>query len=171
MNDATADVKMLVDERSIEQLMVRYIDRVDANDPVGAAACFTPDGVGIYWGEYQGRDAIALRLAGILDAFTATSHHLSNVAIRLDGDTATATAYVYAFHRRVEDHSALHVWGRWVDRLARTAEGWRFAHREVVIVGRLGDHPPAVNEEKRLVGHPGRLERQGPLNLGSSPRH
>ena len=40
----------LVEARAIEQLMIRYIDRVDANDPVGAASCFTEDGVGIYSG-------------------------------------------------------------------------------------------------------------------------
>lgn len=156
---ATSDMAMLLDEREIEQLMVHYIDRVDANDPVGAAACFTPDGIGIYWGEYQGREAIASRLREILDAFTATSHHLSNVAIQVDGDVATAQSYVYAFHRTVEDRSQLHVWGRWIDRLMRTQEGWRFAHREVLLVGRVGDHPAAVEEDDRLGGHPGRLVR------------
>jgi uncharacterized protein (TIGR02246 family) len=159
MGDRDVDVAMLLDEREIEQLMVRYIDRVDANDPVGAAACFAPDGIGIYWGEYRGRDAIATRLAEILDAFLATSHHLSNVAVEVDGDTARAMSYVYAFHTRTGDHSHLHVWGRWIDRLVRTDEGWHFAHRAVVLIGRLGDHPTAIDEDDRLVGHPGRLQR------------
>ena len=159
MSITTSETALLLDEREIEQLMVHYIDRVDANDPVAAAECFAPDGLGIYWGEYRGREAIATRLGSILEAFSATSHHLSNVAIRLDGDTATSQAYVYAFHRRVEDHSPLHVWGRWVDELARTEEGWRFTRREVVLVGRMGDHPSTIEEDHSLVGHPGRLHR------------
>ena len=65
MDDAAA-IRELLEARAIEQLMIRYIDRVDANDPVGAAACFAEDGVGIYWGEYRGRAAIAERLGGIL---------------------------------------------------------------------------------------------------------
>lgn len=151
-------MKELLDEREIYRLMVHYIDRVDANDPAGAAQCFTEDGIGIYWGEYQGREAIAVRLGGILDVFSATSHHLSNVAITLDGDRATSLAYVYAFHRRIEDHSPLHVWGRWIDELERTADGWRFSRREVALVGRMGDHPGTIREDV-LPGHPGRLVR------------
>lgn len=63
-----AALQELIHARAIEQLMIRYIDRVDANDSVAAAACFTEDGVGIYWGEYVGRAAIAERLheAGVV---------------------------------------------------------------------------------------------------------
>src|SRR5436190_3261294 len=71
-------IQQLLDERDIVRLMTRYADRIDANDPVGSAACFATDGVGDYWGEHQGREAIAARLAGILDAFSCTSHHLTN---------------------------------------------------------------------------------------------
>ncbi len=34
----------MLEARAIEQLMIRYIDRVDANDPAEAAACFADDG-------------------------------------------------------------------------------------------------------------------------------
>lgn len=149
-------IQTLTDERDIHRLMVHYADRIDANDPAGAAACFTPDGVGIYWGEYRGRQAIAERLAGILDAFTVTSHHLSNAAIDVAGDQATSLSYVYAFHRRASDDSPLHVWARWVDRLERTGEGWRFARREVARVGRVSAE---AEEPIDFEGHPGRLDR------------
>jgi len=150
-------IQMLIDERDIRRLMVHYADRIDANDPVGAADCFTPDGTGIYWGEYRGREAIAARLAEILDAFTVTSHHLSNEAIDVTGDHAVALSYVYAFHRRVSDDSPLHVWARWVDRLERTDEGWRFARREVARVGRISAEAEGPVD---FEGHPGRLHRQ-----------
>ena len=83
----------LLDLRAIEQLMVRYADRIDANDPQGAAASFAEGGIGKYWGECRGRKEIAARLGKILDLFSATSHHLSNVRIHLDGDQATAMSY------------------------------------------------------------------------------
>ena len=83
-------IRELLDLRAIEQLMVRYADRIDANDPEGAAACFAQDGIGNYWGKFQGRNEITARLSKILDRFSATSHHLTNVNIRLDGNRATA---------------------------------------------------------------------------------
>lgn len=150
-------VRELVEARAIEQLMIRYVDRIDANDPVGAAACFAPDGVGDYWGRYEGREAIAERLAGILDQFSATSHHLSNVGCRIDGDRATALSYVYAFHRYRDTNEPFHVWGRWVDELVKLDGQWLFAQREVHLVGsyRMGDR----HADRVHPGHPGRLDR------------
>jgi len=147
----------LLDFRAIEQLMVRYADRIDANDPEGAAACFAEDGIGKYWGECRGRKEIAARLGKILDLFSSTSHHLSNVSIHLDGDRATAMSYVYAFHRMADTGDPLHYWGRWVDRLVRVDEGWRFAEREVVGIGSI--EPNDARRDRAQPGHPGRLER------------
>ena len=153
-------VQELIDIHAIQQLMVRYADRIDANDPQGAAACFAEDGVGKYWGVYNGREEISYVLSRILEMFSATSHHLSNTKISLDGDQATAVSYVYAFHRMVDTNEPMHYWGRWVDRLKRTDEGWLFAEREVVGVGSIepesfqADGPTSV-----LPGHPGRLQR------------
>ena len=158
--DLTAALERMLAERAIERLMADYAAAIDADDPVGAAACFAPDGVGDYWGEEQGREAIAARLTEILDAFTATSHHLSNIRIELgdDPDRATAQSYVYAFHRRRSDGTSFHSWGRWVDELVRLDEGWRFARRSVVGVG--GYEPGDPRRDRPFPGHPGRLERR-----------
>lgn len=150
-------VRELLDAHDIEQLMIHYIDRIDANDPHGAAECFTSDGIGIYWGEYQGHAAIAERLTGILDGFTATSHHLTNVQPVVTGDTATSLAYVYAFHRRTGSGDWLHVWGRWIDELRRENGQWRFARREVALVGSM--LPGDTEHDRAHPGHPGRLVR------------
>jgi len=148
-------IQELLDLRAIEQLMVHYADRIDANDPEGAAACFAEDGIGNYWGKFQGRKAIAARLTKILKMFSATSHHLSNVSIQLDGDRATSMAYVYAFHRMADTNDPMHYWGRWVDRLVRLDEGWRFAEREVVGIGSI--EPDGAGRTRKQPGHPGRL--------------
>jgi hypothetical protein len=109
----------LLDLRAIEQLMVRYADRIDANDPQGAAASFAEGGIGKYWGECRERKEIAAR--------PLRSHEPSpvNVRIHLDGDQATAMSYVYAFHRLADTGDPLHDWGRWVDRLVRV--DWELA--------------------------------------------
>lgn len=155
---STDRIQQLIDERDILNLMIRYADRIDANDPIGSAACFAPDGIGHYWGEFQGREAIAARLAGILDAFLCTSHHLTNWLIDIDGDRATAQSYVYAFHRRRKDELPFWVSARWIDQIVRTPdEGWLFARREVAVVGSV----VAQDMERTLAhpNHPGRLDR------------
>ena len=154
MDDA---LRELVEARAIEQLCIRYLDRIDANDPDGAAACFAREGVGVYWGDYQGRAAIAERLAGILDGFNATSHHISNIAPVIEGDRATCQSYVYAFHRRAETNEPFHYWGRWVDELVKEDGAWCFARREVV---GIGSYSPGDTQKDRVhPGHPGRLDR------------
>ena len=155
MSTNTDAITELIEARAIEQLMIRYIDRIDANDPAGAAACFAEDGIGVYWGEYRGREAIAERLTGILEVFTATSHHLTNVAPVINGDTATSLAYVYAFHRRVGSGDYLHVWGRWVDQLKKVDGQWLFARREVRLVGSF--LPGDAEHSREHPGHPGRI--------------
>ena len=157
--DRQAELNEMLDHFAIKKLMVRYAERIDANDPAGAAACFAPDGIGHYWGEYQGRAAITERLTGILDQFAATSHHLSNVMLDVDGDSATGLSYVYAFHRYVPSLEPLHVWGRWVDRIVRIDGEWLFARREVSLVGRMepGDPPLDIPYANAFPGHPGRM--------------
>ena len=145
----------MIEARAIEQLMIRYIDRVDANDPAGVAACFAEGGLGVYWGDYIGREAIAERLGEILAGFTATSHHLSNVAPVITGDSATSQAYVYAFHRRAGGSGDyLHYWGRWVDELRKIDGQWLFTRREVVGVGTMV--PDDAERDRPHPGHPGR---------------
>lgn len=144
----------IIDKQDIQDLMIHYAERIDAKDPAGAAACFAADGIGVYWGDYKGPEAIAERLTGILEPFSATSHHLSNVQIKLDGETATVLSYVYAFHRFAETNEAMHYWGRWVDELRKDLGRWRFTRREVVGVGRMG---AGEDDPGRIPGHPGRL--------------
>ena len=128
----------LSDIKAIENLMVHYADRIDAKDAEGAAACFTEDGIGHYWGDYKGRKEIAECLTTILQMFKHTSHHLSNMNINLNGNRATAKSYVYAFHRMAASNKPMHFWGRWVDRLVKINNNWYFEEREVVTIDSIG---------------------------------
>jgi uncharacterized protein (TIGR02246 family) len=129
---------LLLAEREIQRLCVRYLDRVDARDAEGAAALFAQDAVADYLTgrPYEGRAAIARVLDRILAQFERTSHHLSNHSadVDLDAGTATAVSYVYAFHRLAGSGAPWHFWGRHVDRLRRVDGVWLLAERHLVAI-------------------------------------
>ena len=61
-------------------------------------------------------------------ARTFVRHHITNPLIEVDGDAATARSYFTVYSNNGPDHA-----GTYNDRLVRTVEGWRFAHRQVRI--------------------------------------
>jgi hypothetical protein len=92
----------------------------------------------------------------VLAQYDRTSHHLSNVRIDLDGDRAEVVAYVYAFHRLVEDPDRLwHLWARMVDTLVRTEDGWLITDHVLYGVDSDPDWEKVSRDWYR--GHPGRL--------------
>ncbi|MEE8601455.1 nuclear transport factor 2 family protein [Euzebya tangerina] len=119
-------VQELLDQRAIEQVFVRYFDRVDAKDHEGAAALFAEDcEFDIMTGQVVlGRERYARLLRAVLAQYGATSHAVSNFLIRVDGDVAHSVAYVHAVHRMVEDGRIWQLWARIEDDLERRDEGW-----------------------------------------------
>jgi hypothetical protein len=79
---------------------------------------------------------------------------------------ATSQAYVYAFHRRRSDGLPFWVSARWIDQIVKTEdEGWRFARREVAVVGRVLVQD--IDADLDHPNHPGRLDR--PLGVWPIP--
>ena len=151
-------LQLLIDERAIEQTIYRYYERIDANDPPGAVACFMEDAVGKWpWGEFRGRKAISEMVTKILNTFSTTSHHLSNISISRQDNTATLFSYVYTFHRMVDSGEPMHFWGRIIIRSVKTKEGWLFAEYEAIGVGSI--EPDGADRKRNWPGHPGRLTR------------
>lgn len=153
-------VQELVDARAIEQVWVRYFDRVDADDPVGAVADFAVDArVEIMTGKvYAGRDAYARALGRVLAQYELTSHHVSNFAIQRSGpDAATMSAHVYAYHRLRETGEPWHLWARIVDDLERTEGGWVVVQH--VLHGVDSDPRWDKVDASWYRGHPGRRIR------------
>jgi uncharacterized protein (TIGR02246 family) len=153
------DLQSLVDERALERLLVEYFDRIDANDPEGAARLFAENvEVEIMTGKrYAGRDRFARAVGRVLDAYAATSHHVSNLQTTITGDEAWSSAYVYAFHRMAESGEPWHLWARVEDRYLRTDDGWVVTEhivRGVDSQPRRPDIPDAWYE-----GHRGRTAR------------
>jgi uncharacterized protein (TIGR02246 family) len=146
---------LLLEERAIHRLMVRYLDRIDARDVDAAAALFTADGVADYLTgrTYEGRERIARVLERILAQFERTSHHLTNHVAEIDlaRSEATAVTYVYAYHRMAATGRGWHFWGRHVDRLRNVDGAWLLSERRLVGV----DSEPVREDVPRelFLGH------------------
>jgi uncharacterized protein (TIGR02246 family) len=149
----------LLDSREIEQVFVRYFDRVDANDPDGASQCFSEDVTfEIMIGKRkQGRERFARSLRRVLDGYDRTSHHVGNVSVELHGDEADVVAYVYAYHRMRESGEPWHLWARMIDRFARIDGRWQITEHVLVGLDAVPDRRDIPRDW--YPGHPGRLER------------
>lgn len=128
-------VERLLAERAIERMILDYAANNDAGDWDAVAATYLPDGrmsrPTAPEAFIEGRDAI-------LAAFRArparaSRHIVSNVRVDVASEVATATSQIMLF-TGAGQHPLV---GTYHDRLARTAEGWRFAERR----GSL-DFPP-----------------------------
>lgn len=141
--------------RLITETLLDYCELVDRNDPAGLVdRVFAPGGA-FELGSSRavvGRENLAKMFARTLAAFSATSHHLSNVRISFttEGDQtaptiqtdpaptrAHATAFIYAWHRTVGGEQ-VEVWGRYADTLVRTGTGWRIESRRATTAGAEG---------------------------------
>jgi uncharacterized protein (TIGR02246 family) len=146
----------LVDARAIEQLLVEYFDRIDANDPTGASELFAADvDVEIMTGKrYQGRERFARAVGRVLDQYERTSHHITNVRVSIDGDSAESLAYVYAYHRMAATGEPWHLWARIRDRFERREGRWVVVEHVLLGVDSVPhrDDIPA----DWYAGHPGR---------------
>lgn len=125
----------LVDREEIRALVVRYAHAVDHRAWEEVAACFTPDATADYaW--FSGPLAELLpKIRAGLEGFDATMHFVGNHLAELRGDEASAETYALCVHRGVRSGTVREVTValRYLDRLARTAAGWRIARRDVAV--------------------------------------
>lgn len=130
-------VRVLEDREEIRNLLQEYRRTLDARDMRAFCALFASDGT---WsgrsGEGTGPEGIYAMLAGSLSdnppAPGPTLWHLiTDPAIRVDGDRASAQS-LWMHVRRVEgDTPALPTLGAYEDELVREDGRWRFARRTV----------------------------------------
>lgn len=119
------------DRDAIRHLLATYTYNGDRGRLSELAACFAADGVIEYPGTRAvGPEAIAAALQGTPGMrnpeLTFVRHHITNPLIDVDGDAATARSYFSVYSPIGPDHA-----GTYSDKLIRTAQGWRFAHRLV----------------------------------------
>ena len=122
-------IDVAADRDAVRDLLARYTYNGDRGRVADLASCFSDDGVLEYPGvRAQGPEAIRVALASGTrnPALSFVRHHITNPLIDLVGDEATARSYFAVHADNGPDHS-----GTYDDRLVRTGEGWRFAHRRV----------------------------------------
>lgn len=144
--DLERSVRDVLDREAVTALVHDYCLLFDENRPRDVAELFTVDAVVDYGPESDtivGRDAIGATIAvGLARTFAATSHHVSNVQVVLEGDgRARSTCYLYAWHRYVDGSPDGELWGRYRHRFVRTDDaGWRIAELRLEAAGTVDFH-------------------------------
>ena len=128
------------DERAatqdIAEVLVRYATGIDRRDWELFRTCFTPDVLAEYEGldPWNSVDEITESMTSSHADMGHTMHQLANLAISVDGDTATARSYVDAVLMAADGSAGLNPRGFYDDELVRTSDGWRIAHRRFTMV-------------------------------------
>jgi uncharacterized protein (TIGR02246 family) len=124
----------LENQFAVHDLFTRYCCALDNGEVETVVDCFTADAVlksPII--DLKGHDAIrafAGRFAAQRAAGTQFRHMVSNIAVAIDGDHASATAYLLVLISKDGSHRTLPP-GRYECDLVKQAGAWRFARRTV----------------------------------------
>jgi ketosteroid isomerase-like protein len=137
------------DHREVTDLFYAYAWHFDRNEPAELAALFTDDATVDYGPDRPvlvGREQIEERVArGLREVFAATSHHISNVRVHVDGDIAKGVAYLYAWHRYHSGEPDGHLWAQYHDEFRRTADGWRISSLRLLSAGSVDFHSKSMH--------------------------
>jgi len=149
-----ADARYLAIERRLVLLEAReavaatirrYARALDYGEDDDWVDCFLEDGV--FEVRYHAIEAIKVRGHAALRPFVAAhtkapgrwhKHITTQHEIGIDHDVATAQSYILRIDRddRQNDTPTPWVFGRYIDRLSRCADGhWRFSHRIIELEG------------------------------------
>lgn len=123
----------VADRLAILDLLARYAHAVDTEDWDAYAALFTADATIDYtaFGGPSGDVASTVEfLRSAMSMFRSTQHLNGLPLIDLDGDTATVRTPCHNPMVPEPGSGTAFTCGLWYrDRLVRTGDGWRFAHR------------------------------------------
>jgi hypothetical protein len=130
------------DKAQIADVLTRYATGIDFKDWSLFRTCWTDDVDADYGdlGRSTTADALTDLMTRIHDAMGPTYHRMSNIAIAVDEDRATARSYVHAALMTIRDDSTswVEALGHYDDELVRTSDGWRIARRTTHIARVLG---------------------------------
>ena len=113
ITDVVNSMGTLADLGQYDRLQQLFSDRV------------TVDYTSLFPGEVQeiSAEQLMTQWQSVLPGFDATQHLITNHQITIDGNEATAVAYVRATHKLGDEMWV--VGGYYVDELVRTDEGWK----------------------------------------------
>ena len=128
--DLEARLRRLEDAEAIRTLDAVYCRHLDDGNWPALVELFTPDGVFDGLRRVAGHADLLAFFGGLADGgLTAFWHHVSNLEVEVDGDTATVRSLLWqpCVVAGVPHVAA----GRYRDRLVRTGAGWRYAEKQV----------------------------------------
>ena len=131
MNHA-ATLDGLIDKSEISDLISAYCFHFDRAEPEAVISLFTEDALIDYGPDVapmSGKPEFGPMIErGLTNLFAATSHHVSNIAIRFDDrNAATSISYLYAWHRYQDRPETSELWGQYHHSFRRTAAGWKIS--------------------------------------------
>ncbi len=130
----------LEEKDAIREVLAEYCFRLDGGDYDGMAALFTEDGTwDTAFGKGTGRAAIA-QLArdvrangnheGAGDSRPRAIHLVTNIAIKLDGDTAEVRSN-WTVVQNSPDGPKIGSGGGYADRMVKQGSAWLFHYRKI----------------------------------------
>lgn len=136
-------LQSLLDERDIVALAARYCRALDTKDWPLLSEVFLPDAtaqLGVP-SLLEGIEAIRERIRTALEYLDDSQHLVGNHEVTVDGDVGTHRCYLQAQHiREVPEGSPNYmIAGRYEDRVQRTPDGWRIAHRTLTVMWSEGN--------------------------------
>jgi len=147
------------DRAAIIDLQNRYVIAMDYFDADGYAAVFAENGV-LDWarGVARGRDAIHEEVIGMRTAFAAQEaeaaplrparlrHFITNLVLKVDGDTTVGTAFWVEFDNRNAERLAYSgAYGHSEDTYRKVDGQWLFASRKIFNENMADRTAPMVN--------------------------
>ena len=137
------DLQTLIDERDIRNVAFRYCRALDTKDWALLDEVFLPDATGELGTPTTlvGIEAIRGRIRKALGHLDESQHLVGNHEIDVTGDAAAHRCYLQAQHIRADATGGPNyiVAGRYEDRLVRTPNGWRIAHRTLTVMWTEGN--------------------------------
>jgi 3-phenylpropionate/cinnamic acid dioxygenase small subunit len=125
-------------QHDIAEVLVAYATGIDRRDWQRFRSCFTADVIADYGdvGSWQGVDAITDFMTQVHAGMGHTLHRLSNIAIEVADDGATAFARSYVDNENLVPDGAtgIHTTGFYDDELVKTVAGWKISQRRFTLV-------------------------------------
>lgn len=120
------------DRSDIIDLAVRYTWALDTKEIDGLDEVFLPEATAMLRGvPCEGRDQIKARIGGAILRLDRTQHMVGNHQVTVDGDEGTHRCHLQSQHVLESAEGGVNyiVGGYYEDRVVRTPDGWRIAHR------------------------------------------
>lgn len=162
-----AQIAALIAKEEIRELLCFYCHATDRMDAAAVESVFDEDAQ-LDYGFFKGRpkDLTAFS-AKFLARYDMTHHCLSNVMVRLDGESATSVSYITALHcngKSRNGNTDMIGYGRYVDRLERRRGSWKIAQRTVLFDWTL-ELPSTFSWPESFAENVGRRDSSDPASL------